>query len=276
MIKTCRWLAVAALMLVCAAAQASPWSDASSPAPGPAEAIGKPAAGCLAGAATLPLEGVGFQVIRTSRNRYYGLPENIAFIEALGSKARASSIPDFYVGDMSLPRGGPMPTGHDSHQTGLDVDIWFNLDAKPVLPAWAREDVPLPSMLTANAKAIDPKLFGSRQVELLRLAASFPTVDRIFVNPVIKRALCQGVAGATVGGRSWLHKIRPWPGHDEHFHVRLNCPAGDATCVAQAPVPPGDGCDATLDWWFKPHQPNPAAGPHVPILPAACRRLIAH
>jgi penicillin-insensitive murein DD-endopeptidase len=270
-----RRLMLAVLCLGGVAAQASPWSEVASPTPGPAQAIGKPAAGCLAGAATLPLDGPGFEVIRISRNRYYGLPETVAFVEALGQEARAASLPDFYVGDMSLPRGGPMPNGHDSHQTGLDVDIWFNLDPKPVLPPSAREDVPLPSMLTANARAIDPQRFGRRQVELLRLAASAPTVDRIFVNPVIKRALCRGDAGAVGGGSAWLHKIRPWPGHDEHFHVRLNCPAGDTGCVAQAPVPPGDGCDASLDWWFTPHPPVLPATPRAPVLPAACGRLIA-
>jgi penicillin-insensitive murein endopeptidase len=36
----------------------------------------------------------------------------------------------------------------------------------------------------------------------------------------------------------------------EHFHVRLACPADDATCNDQAPVPAGDGCDETLAWWF--------------------------
>jgi penicillin-insensitive murein DD-endopeptidase len=27
------------------------------------------------------------------------------------------------IGDMALPREGPMPTGHRNHQIGLDVDI---------------------------------------------------------------------------------------------------------------------------------------------------------
>ncbi len=255
-------------------AAASPWSDVTAPTPGPARSIGKPAAGCLAGAATLPLDGPGFQVIRVSRVRYFGNPQTVAFVEALGRKAAAASIPPFYVGDMSLPRGGPMPNGHASHQTGLDVDIWFNLDPKPVLTPAAREDVPLPSMLTPDGRAIDPKRFGARQVTLLRLAASFPVVDRIFVNPVIKRALCTGLAVSVTGDRAWLHKIRPWPGHDEHFHVRTSCPAGSPGCVAQAPVPAGDGCDASLDWWFEPHAPNPKAGP-LSLLPAACSKLIA-
>jgi len=268
--------AVIFVLLLMAAARASPWSEVATPAPGPGYAIGTPVAGCLSGGVALPLDGPGFEVIRVSRHRYFAHPETVAFIEALGAKAEKLGLPRFYVGDMSLPRGGPMPDGHASHETGLDADIWFNLDPKPVLAPEAREDVPLPTMVLAGGKAIDPSRFGTRQVELLHLAASDARVDRIFVNPAIKRALCAGVAGAGQGDRNWLHRIRPWYGHDEHFHVRLRCPAGSPDCVAQAPVPAGDGCDASLDWWFEPH-PAPPISPRPPrekVLPAACRALI--
>jgi len=266
-----------ALLLSSMPARASVWSDEVTPFPGPARSIGKPAAGCLAGAESLPFDGPGYQVIRISRDRYFGNPVTVSFVEDLGRKAKAAGLADFYVGDMSLPRGGPMPNGHASHETGIDVDIWDNLDPKPVLAPPDREDPPLPSMLTANGKSLDPARFSARLVTLLRLAATDPRVDRIFVNPVIKRALCQGEFRAAVGDRAWLRRLRPWYGHDEHFHVRLACPAGSPDCVAQAPVPPGEGCDASLAWWFEPHpQPEPkaAAPPRAPILPSACQRLI--
>ncbi len=267
-------LALGLLLIGAVTARASVWSDEHTPFPGPADSIGKPAAGCLAGAESLPFDGPGYQVIRISRDRYFGNPATVRFIEDLGRKAKAAGLQDFYVGDMSLPRGGPMPNGHASHETGIDVDIWDNLDPKPVLAPHDRENVPLPSMLTPNGKALDGK-FSARQVALLRLAATDPRVDRIFVNPVIKRALCEGKFGAAVGDRSWLHRLRPWYGHDDHFHVRLACPAGSADCVAQPPVPAGDGCDASLAWWFEPHQPQQSAGPpHPPALPVACQKLI--
>jgi penicillin-insensitive murein endopeptidase len=272
--KFLRGLGVVAMLLFAASAvRSSPWSDQRTPYLGPARAIGKSDAGCLAGAASLPLDGTGYQVIRISRDRYFSHPATVRFVEDLGRKAAAASLPDFYVGDMSLPRGGPMPNGHASHQTGVDVDIWFNLDPKPALAPAAREDVPLPSMLTPDGKALDPNHFNARQVTLLGLAATDPRVDRIFVSPVIKRALCQGEFSAAVGDRSWLHRLRPWYDHDDHFHIRLSCPAGSPDCVSQAPVPPGDGCDASLDWWFEPHPPATAT-PHGPILPAACQKLI--
>jgi penicillin-insensitive murein endopeptidase len=182
---------------------------------------------------------------------------------------------------MAQPRGGPMTWGHGSHQNGLDVDIWFNLDRKPVLAPALREDVDLPSMILADQSAIDRTRFGERQVRLLRLAASDAKVDRIFVHWTIKAALCEGVGGAGLGDRSWIRKIRPWRGHDEHFHVRLSCPAGSPSCVGQTPVPPGDGCDESLDWWFRPNPPplpvsTPrAAAPSKAKLPKQCRAIVS-
>ncbi len=279
-----RLLLIAALVLMAipplsAASRWSPWAAQATPFAGAPQSIGKTDAGCLAGGEALPSDGTGFQVIRLSRVRYFGHPLLVNFIEDLGHKAAAAKLQPFYIGDMSLPRGGPMPNGHASHQTGIDVDIWFNMDAKPVLAPPQREDPFLPSMLTPNGKAIDAKEFDARQVTLLKLAATDPRVDRIFVNPVIKLALCRGAYASAEGtDTSWLHRLRPWPGHDDHFHVRLACPADSPDCERQAPIPPGDGCDATLDAWFKPHGPAgpaPAAGAlRAPVLPASCRRLI--
>jgi penicillin-insensitive murein DD-endopeptidase len=275
-------LLVAAALLAPAGAPAEPgnaWSTVAAPTAGASRVIGGVAHGCLAGAARLPDDGPGYQVIRLSRRRDFGHPDLIAFIARLGRQAQAAGLAPFYVGDMAQPRGGPLPFGHASHQTGIDADIWFNLDAKPPLAPAARESVALPSMLRAGMRDIDRKRFGARQVTLLRLAAADPAVDRIFVNAAIKDALCHGIAGAANGGRDWLHRLRPWWGHDEHFHVRLKCPAGSPECEAQAPLPPGDGCDGTLAWWRaqKPPPVHAAITPRrpAPALPAACAAILA-
>jgi len=258
------------------AADSNPWSRAGAPTIGAPAAIGSPAKGCLAGAVALPWDGPGYQVIRLSRRRYFGLPETVDFVRRLGVKAAAAGLPVLYVGDMAQPRGGPLPFGHASHQTGVDVDIWFTLAPKPTLPPSAREDVPLPSMLLANWRAVDPKVFGERQVTLLRLAATDPRVDRIFVNPVIKATLCRRLPPRD---HAWLGKLRPWFGHDDHFHVRLTCPPDSPECARQAAVPPGDGCDATLASWVRDQRPpDPAAAAprrSLPVLPAECRAVLA-
>ncbi len=274
-------LAAAGVAAAEAPVYAASWSDAQRPTAGSARAIGGPAAGCIAGAARLPPDGVGYQAVRLSRHRNFGHPATVAFVERLGRRAAAAGLAPFYVGDMAQPRGGPMAFGHGSHQTGLDVDIWFNLDPKPQLRPEARETLDLPSMLLADFSGVDPKRFDRRQVQLLRFAASDPKVDRLFVNPSIKKALCEGVGGAGEGDRSWLRKVRPWRGHDEHFHVRLSCPADSPDCQPQVPVPPGDGCDASLDWWFRDGPPAPIPvstrrppAPPRPHLPAQCRAVL--
>jgi len=267
---------ISTLAATAAVAADSPWGAARTPSAGPARAIGGPASGCLAGAAALPADGVGFSAIRLSRHRNFGHPDTIAFVERLGKAAHQAGLAPFYVGDMAQPRGGPMSSGHGSHQNGTDVDIWFNLDAKPNLAPEAREEVDLPSMVLANKRDVDPERFGRRQVTLLRLAAGDARVDRIFVNPAIKRALCDRLAPTE---RGWLHRLRPWYGHDEHFHVRLYCPADSPDCVGQAAIPPGDGCDASLEWWFALRPPAPVTPvvpkPPTPKLPLQCQAVLA-
>jgi penicillin-insensitive murein endopeptidase len=150
--------------------------------------------------------------------------------------------------------------------------------ARPVPSRTVRDTIELASMLTADLARIDPHRFGPGQLRLLRLAASDPRVERIFVSPVIKLALCRDWGGATRDSRAWLHRLSPWWGHDDHFHVRLRCPADSPLCEPQPPVPPDDGCDASLAKWAAHPLPPVAQGPTAPPkpkLPAACTALLA-
>jgi penicillin-insensitive murein endopeptidase len=263
---------IAFLFSICSGnAAADAGAAVAGPAPGVPRAIGETNNGCIGGAVSLPGEGAGYLVMHLERRRYFGHPSLIGAIEALG-RAAAKGIGSLQVGDLGLPRGGPMPFGHRSHQTGLDVDVWFNLDPKVYAGAnGARSNIPAPSLLNSAKNSLDGRLWSNRHIQLLKAAAALPAVDRIFVNPHIKRELCRTVRT----DRGWLHKIRPWYGHDDHFHMRLACPEGSPDCVRQEPVPAGEGCDAGLAWWFEPHPPEPAK-PEAskPVLPAACRALL--
>lgn len=277
-----RWAAAATLVITLAArvavADERRW-DQLTPSPPPAGAIGGHASGCLAGAEPLPLDGLGYQVMRPSRKRYYGHPTTIELVRELAGVMHASGRGPLLVGDLAQPRGGPMLSGHRSHQTGLDVDIWFVAG-----PAWTmsfeeREGMSPISMVDRQGIEVDPTIWTAEHVDLLRIAADFPQVDRIFVNAAIKQQLCR-----TVGeDRSWLAKIRPWWGHDQHFHVRLRCPADSIECLDQQPsVPAGDGCDETLAWWFSEDaeeelrklQAKPARPMTLDDLPSGCRVVL--
>lgn len=252
------------------------WGAVATPLPGPARVVGATSAGCLAGAVALPPEGVGYQAVRLSRDRAWGHPSLVAWVEDLGRRARAAGLPDLWIGDLAQPRGGPMAYGHASHQTGLDADVWLDLRPKPPgSPATraARERVEVPSVVRPDGAAVDAARWTEAHARLVRLAAEGPGVDRVLVNPAIKRALCEAH-----GGAAWLRRVRPWRGHDSHLHARLRCPADSPECRDAAPPPPGDGCDATLDWWFTEEARRPPPRPATPAapfaLPAACAAVL--
>jgi penicillin-insensitive murein endopeptidase len=248
-----------------------PWARAPGPLPGPPRIHGGSAAGCIAGAERLPAEGPHWQAVRVSRNRHWGHPALLEAIAGLAERARAAGLGALWVGDMGQPRGGPMPWGHASHQNGLDVDIWFDIAPKPPSRAAEREQIEVPSLV--SGEAVDPARWQPGHATLIRLAALTPGADRVLVNPAIKRELCR-----MAGGAEWLRRVRPWWGHDQHLHLRLRCPRGQEDCLDLAPPPPGDGCDASLDWWFsaaaRAPAPSPPRPPQPPRLPLACEAVL--
>ena len=244
-----------------------------------ARAIGFYSRGCLAGAQALPVNGPTWQVMRLSRNRNWAHPNLIAFLETFAAQVpHVSHWPGILVGDISQPRGGPMRTGHASHQIGLDADIWLTPMPTHVLSRLEREDMSAANMVAADRLSVNEN-WTPDHMAVIKAAASSPQVERIFVNPAIKKAMC-AQAGPD---RGWLHKLRPFYGHDYHFHIRIICPQGDEACKNQEPVPEGDGCDASLDYWFSDAvlHPKPPATPPVPKppltlaqLPAECRSVV--
>jgi penicillin-insensitive murein DD-endopeptidase len=264
-----------AAMVATVAASAQEWGQVSTPTTGPPQSVGFYTAGCLQGAQALPLDGPGYEVIRISRNRYWGQPVTLDFIKTLSEKVRAAGQAPLYIGDVGQPRGGPAPSGHASHQTGLDADIWFERQPGPRLAPAQRENPRLRSLVLANDSGIDDSVFTQQHVSVLRLAAEMPHLDRIFVNKWIKQRLCQTVTG----NRAWLNKLVVWVGHDEHFHIRLHCPPGNPQCQPQAGYYADDGCGEPLDLWFtrppvKLPPPDAPQAPYRPKLPAACAAVL--
>ena len=264
----CTALCFTLSLLPVIAPMASEWASVAAPTHEAPRAIGQTNNGCLAGAAPLPLEGRGYMVMHLERHRHYGHPSLVRAIQTLGEQAAQRTLGVLQIGDLGQPRGGPMPFGHRSHQTGLDADIWFNLDPSVYGRADAqRANISAPSLLTPSKQSLDHLLWSERHITLMELAARIPEVDRIFVNPYIKQELCRRSKG------SWLRKIRPWYGHDDHFHMRLVCPSNSPDCQPQEAIPSGDGCDASLNWWFEPHPPGPPPPPKPP-LPAECLAVL--
>ena len=249
------------------------WAAISAPMPGDPAAIGFYSAGCLQGGQVLPLDGAGYAVMRPSRRRFYGHPALIDYLTTLASARPGGQKRLLLIGDLGPARGGPTLSGHASHQNGLDVDIWFiTRAARPT--AAQRERLGAPAFVI-DRKRLRPT-WGIAQAGLLVAAANRDEVNRIFVSPAIKRDMCRRYPQA-----SWLYRLRPWWGHEDHFHVRLLCPDDSPLCQEQDPLDPLDnGCGADLDWWFSAeadrewskirssYEPRP-----FPTLPAACTAM---
>ncbi len=239
------------------------FGSVTSPAPLAARAVGWYAKGCLAGGKPIAVDGPGWQVMRLSRNRNWGHPDLVALIERLARESNAKKEwPGLLVGDMSQPRGGPMISGHASHQVGLDADIWLTPMPDRKLTRREREDMSAVSMLK-NAGEVDPAVWGEGQFKLIKRAASYAKVERVLVHPAIKKALCE----RETGDRGWLNKVRPYFGHYYHFHIRLACPGGSENCRHQPPVPTGDSCGTELTDWLKRVAPKPKKPPMAETKP---------
>ncbi len=228
-------------------AERTKWAMARHPAKGAASAIGAYTSGCVRGAVRIPLHGPGFEVMRPARRRYFGHPILVKYLKTISSKIKAEKVGPIMIGDLGQPKGGPSPRGHASHQSGLDVDIWFwhpRQAERRHLNRRERRSISARRVVDQKTKEFS-SAWSDEITDMLRIAASEPEVSRILVNPLIKQRLCEeGKLDAKV-----LRILRPWFGHADHMHVRLQCPAGDKLCVRQKTIPKGDGCD-TLHWWF--------------------------
>jgi penicillin-insensitive murein endopeptidase len=278
-------LTTCAIILVCvsatwAEAGALRWHEVRRPAKGAAESIGGYSAGCVRGAHALPQQGAGYQLMRPSRRRGFGHPTLVDYLRKLGAGAKDAGLGTVLIGDLGQARGGPSLSGHASHQSGLDVDIWYwapeIANTRP-LTRLEREQTAALNVVDEKAQLVDP-LQLTRVESLLALAARDARVTRIFVNPVIKHTLCQ----RTYPDRAFLNKLRPWWGHDDHFHVRLACPEESKQCESQPKVETGDGCAEVASWLTpealaareKEHARYRAKVGTVPKLPEACDALL--
>ncbi len=263
-----------------AAGGTNPWEEIKRPSSQASASIGRYTNGCLSGAEQMPVRGEGFQLMRTERDRHYGNPVLIRFLKDFSTRVAEQGLGQLQIGDMSMARGGPFSDGHRSHQVGLDADIWFSQDARALqrpLTAWERNNISAVPLADTQEHRLIGANWDPRAPRILRLASEDPRVERIFVHPTIKRELC-----STAGSDSeWLRKIRPWWGHNYHFHVRLACPDGEKYCVSQQPVL-NEPCGDDLDWWFSDEfyaqlrgtAPPPEKPTPPPPLPEQCAQVL--
>ena len=245
-------LALAGVSPAAAQTAAPLFAAKGTPSPHPPYSIGAPSRGCLAGAMQLPESGPTWQAMRLGRNHNWGNPATVDFIEDLSRTAATLGWRGLYVGDIGPP---PRLDLTRSEREKLGAMIVRSQDQRSLNGNWT-----------------------SAHSALIEATARDRRVERIFVTAPVKLALCQS---AGPGDAGWLRKVRPWWGHHDHFHVRLNCPPGPG-CVDPAPVPPGDGCKEAV-WWVTdallppdPNAPKPKPKPPLRLadLPPQCAEVV--
>src|SRR3954462_6529908 len=131
--------------------------------------VGFYARGCLAGGQALPINGKTWQVMRLSRNRNWGHPELVKFLEKLANKTPSIGWPGLLVGDMAQPRGGPMLNGHWSHQVGLDADVWLTPMPDRELTREEREKMMATNVVNDDWMDVNPKVWSEKYIALYKL-----------------------------------------------------------------------------------------------------------
>ena len=230
------------------------------PAATTAKAHGFYSKGCIQGAIAVPVDGPTWQAMRLSRNRRWGHPDLVKLVVRLSQDGRKVGWNGLLVGDLSQPRGGPMLTGHASHQIGLDADIWLTPMPDRRFTRQEREQVSATSTLAKRKNGkLDQNRIGPHFTQatygIIKTAASYGEVERVLVHPTIKKELCRRAGGET--DRRWLYKVRPYWGHHYHMHIRMACPAGSPNCRPQAKPKNDDGCGAELAYWHRQLNPPP-------------------
>ena len=255
------------------------------PSLGKAMAIGYDPRGCLQGGVALPVNGPTWQVMRVSRNRNWSHPSLVRFLEKFApAAAKATGWNGILVGDMAQPRGGPTPYGHRSHQTGLDVDVWFMPMPGHTLSAEEREKTSAINLVADDWKRVNPKTWTPQHAAFIKTAAEQPGVERVLVNAAIKKEMCRV---DSYRKSNWMAKIRPWYAHHDHIHVRMECPDDSPACRGQPEVTneEDNGCsDKALAHWFSdkvlnPPKPTTPPKPPRPLtmadFPPACQAVLA-
>ena len=180
---------------------------------------------------------------------------------------------------MAQARGGPMLTGHTSHQLGLDADIWLTPMPDRELTRQEREEMSATDMVRRRQARHRSVGLDAGACRAHPRRGAEPAIERILVNPAIKKALCREAdrrprlvaQGASVVGAQLSHaSAHRLPGRQSGMQA-----AGSDAGT--------EGCGADLDYWFRdailnPPPPKEPPKPKPPLtmadLPPSCKQIV--
>lgn len=207
------------------------------------EPVGYYSNGSIRNGVELPDSGPGYMKLFLHRNRAWGTQEMIdMLITSAGLMNKKFPNKDrLQVGDISKKGGGDVTDLHSSHQNGLDVDLTYyrvnEVEQRVSQIDGFAENMVINGRLSRNFDS-------ARNWEFIKQLHESGEVQRIFVDPVIKKELCRQarMKKELLRFDDILRSIRPYANHADHMHVRLKCPRDARNCQSQEDPPAGTGC----------------------------------
>jgi hypothetical protein len=198
------------------------------------QSIGRPQGGRLLNASVLPRNPAGWFIRRPERA--YGTRRTVSELQRVIQRVRRQfpRVHALAIGDLSARRGGRISM-HGSHQSGRDVDLGFYFRTRPRrYPA---------EFALATADTVDTAACFALFTALADTASRPGGVERIYMSydtqaMFYRLGQKRGISPGTLdllfqyphGEDSPHGLIHHEPGHDEHIHVRFQCPPGDREC----------------------------------------------
>ena len=205
-------------------------------------AVGSYTNGQLVNGMKINDQGVGY-VVSNTRSRYatHFLISTIEYVTS-EMRDRYPNYPRLIITSLSKKNGGHTPI-HDSHQNGLDMDAIYLRKKGIPRPSYNERDLYERDFIENGEASKDLDI--QRNFQLMHLFVKTGRVNAIFMDQSIKYALCEYAKVSGIPGfQNTLSKLRHWPNHATHFHLRLECPNSSKQCIKTYPPPVDMGCSA--------------------------------
>lgn len=197
------------------------------------QSIGRPQRGALSNGVQLPRSG---QYYRRRPEWAYGAQHVVDHTLAAIAEVNRQhpKVHRLAIGDLSAPKGGTLP-GHGSHQSGRDIDLGLYYRTVP-------DGYPDEFVSISRAK-LDAAATWTLVQALYEASKTPGGPEMVFLDYEVQRALYEharkdGVAKATLkkifqypdGKWAQDRLVQHVPKHDDHIHVRFECPPRDGKC----------------------------------------------
>lgn len=175
------------------------------------------------------IQGYGYSLIRAGRRTNWGTKPLVDGLRSIAAYMRGTgkAETDLAVGDISSASGGKLG-GHASHRTGRDVDIGFYMtDAATGKQVNALNFVRFSGGrdgLTGSYNGRAVRFDAERNWMLVQAILANPDPEFkptfIFINSHLENAVLAAAGNSPERARA-AELMRPWPGHDNHLHLRV-------------------------------------------------------